>query len=195
VQSQNHRLVLDIGGSAHHRFGPAHKTIGWEGDISLDLMRDRLPFDDGEADFVYCRHTIEDLADPTHLLSEIQRIAKAGHIETPSPLAETTRGVDAQGDHVGYAHHRWLCASDGTTLVCLAKYPIIERLPVTDYWDLLQHEPLLWNTYHEFTGLLKFQVLQHESGINLNILKDERNLYTGYLAEIERLAAMRLDQP
>ena len=54
----------------------------------LDVELDRLPYADKSVDFLYCRHCIEDLHNPTLLLREMNRVAKAGYIETPSPLAE-----------------------------------------------------------------------------------------------------------
>lgn len=167
VLDKDCKLILDIGGNNNCRFSLAHQTVGWEGDVRLDLCHDRLPWEGGSVDFVYCRHTIEDLADPTHLLREIRRVAKSGLIETPSPMAETTRAVDAQGDHLGYKHHRWICATVGGVLTCLAKYPFIERLPLDDHWRLLQTDPLAWNNYHEFENPLEFRVVQHLSLIHI----------------------------
>src|ERR1043166_6850718 len=74
----------------------------------LDVELQKLPYADKQVDFLYCRHTIEDLHNPTLLLSEINRVAKAGYIETPSPLAELSRCTS--GNHNtfrGFAHHRW----------------------------------------------------------------------------------------
>lgn len=184
-ESLNPKLVLDIGGGDRGvRFGPAHHTVGWEGDIKLDLSCDRLPFEDGSVNFVYCRHTIEDLAQPKHLLSEIKRIALNGYIETPSPMAELTRGVDAYGTHLGYLHHRWVCWTEQERLMVLAKYPIIERLPVPDSWERLS-EPHNWNTYHVFRGGLEFEVLEHGAGFDL-AKYDERDLPVEYLQLLER---------
>jgi ubiquinone/menaquinone biosynthesis C-methylase UbiE len=47
-----------------------------------------LPYEDKEFDFVYCRHVLEDLIYPFRVIKEMQRVAKAGYIETPSPMAE-----------------------------------------------------------------------------------------------------------
>ena len=65
-----------------------------------------FPFADGSIDFVTCSHTLEDIRDPIWVCQEIQRIGRAGYIETPSRLEEQTAGV--QGPWVGWGHHRWL---------------------------------------------------------------------------------------
>ena len=160
-------LVIDVGGNAAYRFPLASKVVGWDGDIKLNLSRDRLPFDDQSVDFLFCRHTIEDMADPGNLLAEICRVAKAGYIETPSPIAEITRGVDSGGDHLGYRHHRWICWDHRGELDVLAKYPLLERLPLPDCWPDLEHEPKLWNTYFLWEGPLPYRVIEHQRGVDL----------------------------
>ncbi len=81
--------------------------------IQRDLCdRAPFPFADGAVDFVTCSHTLEDIRDPIWVCEEMQQIAKAGYIETPSRLEEQTFGI--QGPWTGWAHHRWLVeAVDG----------------------------------------------------------------------------------
>src|SRR4051794_2049878 len=54
----------------------------------LDVCQDPLPFEDDSIDFVVCSQTLEDIRDPLFLCSELNRVAKAGYLETPSTLAE-----------------------------------------------------------------------------------------------------------
>lgn len=137
-----------------------------------DLSRERLPYLNDSVDFLYARHVIEDLDDPAWCLSEIARVAKAGYIETPSPIAEMCRGVDvSHGDGRtpewrGYHHHRSFVWDSNGTLSVIAKWPIVEHVPTGDgdeYWaGLLNEGPLYWNTYFAWTGELKWHYYQHE---------------------------------
>jgi ubiquinone/menaquinone biosynthesis C-methylase UbiE len=47
-----------------------------------------LLFRDGSIDFAIVSHLAEHVADPVAMCDELRRVAKAGYIETPSPLAE-----------------------------------------------------------------------------------------------------------
>jgi len=117
----------------------------------LDVSFDKLPFKDKEVDFLYCRHTLEDIDNPRWLISEINRVAKAGYIECPSPLIEIVRGADAGSPPWrGYYHHRSIVWSDGTTLTVVPKYPIMEHIQFPDKFliDQLHRGSDLWNTYH-----------------------------------------------
>ncbi len=67
---------------------------------------DRLPFADKEFDFVICRHTLEDIMNPIKVCEEMIRVAKAGYIETPSRIYESTKGVE-RPSWCGHYHHRW----------------------------------------------------------------------------------------
>lgn len=65
-----------------------------------------FPFKDKEFDFLVCGHVLEDVRDPLWVLSEIQRVAKRGYLETPSRFHEQLLGVD-HPKLAGNAHHRW----------------------------------------------------------------------------------------
>jgi SAM-dependent methyltransferase len=186
----NARLVVDVGANPSHRFARAHKMVGWEGDVRCDLELAALPFGLQEVDFLYCRHTLEDLANPEPLLREIARVARGGYLETPSPLAELSRGVDAGwAAHRGYIHHRWLLWSDGGVLHVLPKYPIVERLasPPCDCLPLDggRDNRWLWNTAHAWTGRLDYRVYKHEVDFDLS-LQSERCAPLEYLALLQR---------
>lgn len=49
---------------------------------------DALPFRDGSIDFVIVSHLAEHIEDPDPFCEEIARVACAGYIETPSPIAD-----------------------------------------------------------------------------------------------------------
>jgi hypothetical protein len=189
-RAHGYRTVVDIGATPRCRFPAATVTVGWQSDYQIDLCSERLPFADSEVDFVFCRQTIEDLANPEWLLSEIRRVAKAGYIESPSPIVETSRRVDCTGSHMGFYHHRWIVYSENNTLTCLAKYPLIERLPVTDYGEKLLrgNSPAPWQTRHQWTGPLNYKVLQHERGVNLALV-DDLGFSVDYMNQISHACA------
>ena len=137
-------------------------SAGFEGKVNLDLNKDRLPFGDGEVDFLYTRHTLEDLRDPEWALSEIMRVSKQVWIETPSPLAELSRGVDAYGNHLGYAHHRWIFGEIDGVITLVAKYPILERMIVRTDTAPLEWEAM-WD--YVYSGPpCEFKVFENEPG-------------------------------
>ena len=51
-------------------------------------MGEALPFRDKSFDFVIASHVLEHSADPENFLRELQRVAKAGYIETPDAFME-----------------------------------------------------------------------------------------------------------
>jgi hypothetical protein len=87
--------------------GPGPERFSRDTWIQRDICAKELyPFDDDEIDVVICSHTLEDVRDPIWVCQEINRIGKAGYLETPSRLEEQTFGI--QGPWVGWGHHMWL---------------------------------------------------------------------------------------
>ena len=84
--------------------------------IQADLCDRRpWPIEDKAFDFAICSHVLEDVRDPIWMCTEMQRIAKAGYIETPSRVVEQSKGVE-NPRHTGYYHHRWLVSRVGDRL-------------------------------------------------------------------------------
>lgn len=82
----------------------------------------RLPFADKSFDLVICGHTVEDLADPSALLNEMQRVGRAGFIECPSRLSEQTIGLrDRETRQPGHPHHHWIVEEQNDDLVLYCK--------------------------------------------------------------------------
>lgn len=138
---------------------PPHKMV------KCDLASEPLPFPDKSFDFVYCRHVLEDMFDPFPLCREMARVGKAGYIETPSPMAELTRGVDGGSPaYCGYHHHRWViwATTDGE-LRFVSKYPLIEYLPSPqfDHAGFLRNGPKYWNTYYLWRDEIRTKHLQN----------------------------------
>jgi hypothetical protein len=166
--------VLEVG-PGNARFLRANTFVDWtkpvgvspEKFVRVDFNRDRLPFGDKAFDFVYCRHTLEDLYNPFLLCAEMSRVAKAGYIETPSPLAEICRGIDGNSPRWrGYHHHRYLVWSSDGVLHLLTKYPIIEHIAIDNEVSAIENrlrtERRYWNTYHLWSSNLATRYYQHE---------------------------------
>ena len=58
-----------------------------------------LPFADNSFDYVICRHVLEHVEDPELMISELERVASRGYIETPSELGERL---------YGWPYHDWI---------------------------------------------------------------------------------------
>lgn len=141
--------------------------------INMDFSADPLPFADKEFDFVYARHVLEDMYDPFHLMREMQRVAKSGYIETPSPFAELCRGTDGSSPPFrGYHHHRYIIWVHEGELRFISKYPIIEYIRFTeeDITAALRQGPKFWNTYFLWDDKIAFKHV--ESGPDYMITKD-----------------------
>jgi hypothetical protein len=168
--------------------------------IKCDIATEPLPFEDKSFDFVYARHVLEDMWNPFHLCREMERVAKAGYIETPSPIAELCRGVDGGAPpYRGYHHHRWVVWSTAADLRFVTKYPLIEYLDIDEsrLVPLLRH-PRYWNTYHLWEDVIYDKHMQ--SPLHYDIPKDYRNMLNGavqytlqevsaFFSEIDKKAA------
>jgi hypothetical protein len=141
--------------------------------VSVDMNMEPLPFPDKSFDFIYCRHVIEDMYNPILLLKEMERVGKAGYIETPSPMAELGRGVDGSSPPFrGYHHHHSIVWVVEGELRLITKYPIVEyiRFTETDITGWLREGPKLWNTYFLWEDRIKFKHIQ--SGPDFVITRD-----------------------
>jgi hypothetical protein len=126
--------------------------------INVDIDKNKIPFEDNIVDFIYCRHVLEDIQNPDFALEEIMRVSKSFYIETPSPLVEITKNIDAfdfSDQYCGYIHHRYIIWYDEeeNSVHILPKYGVIENiLKVSDELKekilyLLNNYPVYWNTY------------------------------------------------
>ena len=68
-----------------------------------------LPFRNKSADFIYCSHILEHVSDPLAACSELQRVAKAGYIETPNFTKDVLFSW-------AYGMHRWYTITMNNTL-------------------------------------------------------------------------------
>jgi hypothetical protein len=143
----------------------------------VDIDSEPLPYGDKQVDFIYSRHTLEDLHNPLLLCREMNRVAKAGYIETPSPVAEFCRGVDAGNPPWrGYLHHRYSIWHENGTLYFLPKYPCIEYANAPEavenqLSEMLNQNPVSWNTYFLWHGSFPFKMLRH--GIDFMLQQED----------------------
>jgi len=128
--------------------------------IKKDIDKDKFDESYKSVDFIYARHILEDIQNPDFAMNEFERIGKNGYIETPSPLAEISRGIDGTGitgnnNHRGYLHHRYIVwvEAETNTLCFIPKYSIIETIDIDKEFqlkviNLLNEYPVYWNTYY-----------------------------------------------
>lgn len=74
----------------------------------------RLPFRDGSVDFVIASHIAEHVDEPETFCAELARVAVAGYIETPSPLADYL--LDEE-------YHQWRVGGSGSAIEFRRKAP------------------------------------------------------------------------
>lgn len=141
--------------------------------VSIDLCAEKLPFLDKAFDFVYCRHVLEDMYNPFLLLKEMERVAKAGYLETPSPCAELGRGVDGSSPpYRGYHHHRFILWAHEGELRIISKYPFIEylRFDEAEIITELRKGPVSWNTHFSWTD--KINWTHRQNGPDYEMTRD-----------------------
>ncbi|MET3664752.1 hypothetical protein ABIC66_001356 [Caulobacter sp. 1776] len=133
AQNPDFRVLL-IGG------GPA----GWPGDLrDAVLGGDSVAFPgdlsdpdtyrailahvarEGRFDYAVAPHVLQTLARPSVLLERLPLVAEVGWITTPSRYLEALK---PEGEHRGFAHHRWGVDLDQGTLVLAPKTPLIEHM-------------------------------------------------------------------
>ena len=149
--------------------------------VQHDFSHAPMPFKEKEFDFVYCRHTLEDMLDPFLLMGDMQRVGKAGYIETPSPFSELSRGIDGFKNSYlwrGYYHHRFFVWVRDGELCFVSKYPIVEHFDYMDnektLEDLLRKRPELWNTYFLWTDEIRWKHL--EDPFDFKVYQDYQTL-------------------
>jgi hypothetical protein len=89
--------------------------------FELDACCPPWPFPDRFFDFAVCSNLLEDVRDPLVVCGELNRVAKAGYIETPSRLREIFVKQRWSGawlllahlPEIGFYHHRWFVELSG----------------------------------------------------------------------------------
>ena len=148
--------------------------------IDIDIDKDIFPYKDNEFNFVYCRHVLEDIQNPDFALSEILRTCENGYIETPSPLIEITKNVDAlelSKIYSGYIHHRYIvwCSIEKNEIYFLPKYScVLDNILKIDekntnmIYTIINNYPVYWNNYFIFNKKIPPKIIMYKNGINFN---------------------------
>jgi ubiquinone/menaquinone biosynthesis C-methylase UbiE len=96
--------------------------------LVADVCLAPWPYPDKHFDFVVCSNLLEDVRDPIAVCGELNRVARAGYIETPSRLREIFakerfgwRALRGNRPEIGFYHHRWFVEAVGAHLRFTAK--------------------------------------------------------------------------
>jgi len=174
--------VLEIGPGvnpfkcATHFIGMNEKLSDY---VSVDIDKDVFPFETNYFDFIYCRHVMEDIQNPDFAISEMIRTSRGGYIETPSPMIEITKNVDAMEFsplYCGYIHHRYIVWSNiqKNEIYFLPKYSFIldQLMKLSDTSaqlinHLINNYPVYWNNYFLFNS--QTTVIMYKQGIHFSM--------------------------
>lgn len=173
-------IIVDVGGGIN-KFQRATHVVDLlgEGAINIDVEHEDLPFN--SIDFLYCRHLLEDLNNPRHLLEEIRKKAKKGYIEVPSLLSEVCYGLEQEYPWRGYWHHRWFVYVNEGVLTFVPKLVAISGIgPGKNAKTriFLEHKDR-WNTGYYFgSDSFKYEIVSP--------IKMKWNM-TDYIEEIRRI--------
>jgi hypothetical protein len=149
--------------------------------FTIDLDYDKFPYEDKYFNFVYSRHTLEDIQNPLHAFQEFIRIGKQGYIETPSPLIECMKDVDANKlspSYRGYIHHRYIVWTKDHTLYFLPKYPLLDHITFLEpvmkkFRYLANYYPVYWNNYYTWDPQHPPNIVVYRNGINFSLAGDD----------------------
>jgi SAM-dependent methyltransferase len=84
-------IRLNIGAGETYIPGYINIDISRKADITLDLGKDKLPFDDDSVDLIFSYHTLEHVPDYLFALSEIHRVLRhGGHFLVGLPYVTLT---------------------------------------------------------------------------------------------------------
>lgn len=202
--TNKYKKILEIGPGTNY-FKLATDFVGYNETITdcidIDIDVTTLPFLKGHFDFLYCRHVMEDIQNPDFALNEIFRVSKLGYIETPSPLVEITKNIDASDSekYCGYIHHRYIVWSNvqKNEIYFLPKYgSILDNLILSDetkhkIYNLINNYPVYWNNYILYNSQNKPNVIMYKNGVNMG--KNGETLISDYVTLINRAINETID--
>ncbi|PKO18000.1 hypothetical protein CVU37_06635 [candidate division BRC1 bacterium HGW-BRC1-1] len=142
-------------GDASEREGRALITSG-RSLIAAD--GERLPFRDGAFDYCVCSHVLEHAHDPVAMISEMQRVARAGYIETPSEMRDWLCAVPPYT-----TIHRWFVNLIDGELVLTPRTADTSTHRFAEALDLLRHGDPWFERWTEKSPHL-FVIQYHWSG-------------------------------
>ena len=175
-------LVLDVGsgGNPNPRSDVLmDRLIGAEHRGGAPILIDRptvfgdatkLPFKDKAFDFVIASHILEHMSDPSSFLNELQRVGKAGYIETPNFIFERLNPFDI--------HCLEIAAINGVLHIHKKRKHIedsfignLSFLELNSEWkNLLCRRPELFHVRFFWKDKIKYQI--HNPNISTNWIED-----------------------
>ncbi len=81
-------------------------------------------------DFIICTHTLEDMLNPTVLVSLMGNMGVEGFIAVPSKYSELSKHESCYGlgGYLGYHHHHWIWDMVDGVLTAYPKMPFLEHI-------------------------------------------------------------------
>jgi len=132
-------------------------------------------FHDKIFDFVIARHVLEHSDDPAKMLNEMERVGKAGYIETPSELAERLNAKKS--------YHKWLVNVIDGKLVLKPKRDedyfglglLLDYLfkNNVDFRRLFMSTEKLWYVKYHWNGKIEFELRPPSPRLELDFCKPE----------------------
>jgi SAM-dependent methyltransferase len=149
-------LVLDVGSGGYPFKRANHladkfpeetthrvESMVLDGRTFFEVDIEKLPFEDGAYDFVFCSHVMEHLDNPGQAMRELSRVGKRGYLEVPTRLSDVMFNFTRLQNH-----HRWHSLKLGNTL-CLIEWNERERRELgNEFFEALQSE--YSNPFQEF---------------------------------------------
>jgi ubiquinone/menaquinone biosynthesis C-methylase UbiE len=159
--------------------------------LAIDIDYDTFEYEDKYFNYVYSRHTLEDIQNPLHAFNEFIRIGKQGYIETPSPLIECMRGVDiieSSSSYCGYIHHRYIVWTKNDTLYFLPKYPLLEHIVFSEpilkkLRHIANNYPIYWNNYYTWDPSHPPKIVVYRNGVNFSLTGNGYMNYVNFINE------------
>lgn len=114
-----------------------------------------LPFPDKSFDFVFCAQVLEHVEDPSRFLDELQRVGKAGYLETPRPVRELL---------FGWPFHRWLVDTRDDRLVIRPNNApqvfgsFFHELQNPEWVHFVRMNHDLLNVCHRWEGRIRYEI-------------------------------------
>lgn len=187
------KMVLDVGagnkpiGCVSHVIDFTERDYGDDvGFYKKDVCSNAFPFFDNFIDFVFASQVVEDLHNPVHALKEIQRVGRAGYIETPSVLQEFIRlhSKEEQMSIRGHAHHWFFVWYEENTLHLLPKHSVIEYINIEkenekEAYKLLNGDYTYWHNCFYWED--SFEIKLYRNNVDYDI-----NDVPSYMKLIER---------
>lgn len=169
VQDPGFRILLIGGGPPGWPADLRDTTLGgagaeFAGDLSDPaIYRDLLArvAREGRFDYVVALHVVQMMARPATLLERLPLLAEAGWITMPSRYLEVLK---VEGQHRGFAHHRWGVDHIDGILALAPKTPQIEHLvfPGEAVWEQATDR---FELQVGWRGGLRFEVLGGEEAL------------------------------